>query len=93
VDFESIFFSNNAYKELVKKQDAGSVLLNRFILSKSLSVNEDNVMLMPFELLLSQTVFLGSLVKVVKKRGALIGLIAVRESARRVEKGFLACAA
>ena len=59
-DFESIFFDNNAYMELTKHADAGSILLKRLELAIPLAPaprSETHLL----ELLISQPIFLSQL--------------------------------
>jgi hypothetical protein len=60
-DFESTFLTNNAYKALTKRADAGKSLLKRLELVKLIPEPEARYMLSALELLMSQTVFLSQL--------------------------------
>jgi hypothetical protein len=60
MDFESIFFQNNAYKELSERTDAGVSLLNRLELCDYLIPNAEKEPKV-LEILMSQTLFLSQL--------------------------------
>jgi hypothetical protein len=79
-DFESTFLTNNAYKELTKRTDAGKSLLERLMLVKPLILG---AMDMPnaLELLFSQTVFLSQLND--KERKTIVGITLKNDNLRQ----------
>ena len=82
--FESYFFKNNAYNELITRQDAGSCILKRlYLLNPALNMNAKTVSNC-FELLMSQPVFLSQLNDCQKKQ--LIKITFKNDSLRDVSK-------
>jgi hypothetical protein len=65
-DFDSIFQPNNAYKELIKRTDAGQLLFERLVLVNP-SVPEAKYEPQALELLISQPLFLSQLDAKAKK--------------------------
>jgi hypothetical protein len=82
VDFESTFLKNNAYKELIKRIDAGKSLLERLVLVEPF-MPEARDMPHAFELLISQNVFLSRLND--KERKTIVEITLKNDSVRQHE--------
>jgi hypothetical protein len=84
-DFDGTFLTNNAYKELTKRADAGKSLLNRLVLVKHF-IPEAIDMPYALELLSSQTVFLSQLND--KEKKTIIEISLKNDSLRQHEAEF-----
>jgi hypothetical protein len=80
--FESAFLKNNAYKELIKRIDAGKSLLERLVLVEPF-MPEARYMPHVLELLISQTVFLSRLND--KERKTIVEITLKNDSVRQYE--------
>lgn len=83
-DFETLFYSNNAYKELLERKDAGILLLKRYKLMDAICKGK-LIWIPPFELLFSQPNFIQQLTTAEKKK---LVAIALEKNKLRVASGF-----